>query len=241
MSTSSSPKNPDKTWFRCHDCHSTWPPGPMLQHDIWRAIVGLPRIPNAKRISDIDDGWQLCSKCINIRMHKVFGRELTTADLKPEAHRTAAMDEVRICALPGCDNPVKRPNQDYCCKQHRQLAYVHEKRRQNPSQNLSPVLSPTKSVDSAPDEAREAVESKITATARPHLSSAKPCTRNGYPNGLLEAKDENGLLIFFDTNGERLSRIWGPNDISDVQLRQLKLKRTDMTFPGGRFYRPYDD
>ena len=37
-----------------------------------------------------------------------------------------------ICALPGCKNPVSRSNQTYCCKAHRQLAYVREKRRQAP-------------------------------------------------------------------------------------------------------------
>ena len=37
---------------------------------------------------------------------------------------------IAICALPKCDNPVSRSNQTYCCKAHRQLAYVREKRRQ---------------------------------------------------------------------------------------------------------------
>jgi hypothetical protein len=52
----------------------------------------------------------------------------------------------------------------------------------------------------------------------------------------MESRDENGLLVFHDEIGQ-LVRVWGPDAISDMQLRQIGLEKTDLTFPAGRFYR----
>ena len=49
------------------------------------------------------------------------------------------MSEPGICALLECDKPVERSNQEYCCQQHRQLAYVREKRRQASQEGLLTV------------------------------------------------------------------------------------------------------
>lgn len=39
------------------------------------------------------------------------------------------MSTLKICALPGCNEPVERTGQDFCSRQHRQLSYVHRKRQ----------------------------------------------------------------------------------------------------------------
>jgi hypothetical protein len=43
---------------------------------------------------------------------------------------------------------------------------------------------------------------------------------------------------FFDADDNRLVRVWGVNKISDGQLQQMRLTRTDLKFPRGYFCRP---
>ena len=127
-----------------------------------------------------------------------------------------------ICALPGCKSPVSRSNQTYCCKAHRQLAYVREKRRQAPGMDTDAGKASTSAV--AP--ARSTAELREMASEAGPPTPARPCTRPGYPEGIFEAKDGNGLPLFIDADGHRLLRVWGPSLLSDFQLRHMSLSPT---------------
>jgi hypothetical protein len=81
-----------------------------------------------------------------------------------------------------------------------------------------------------------AVELKEMPLARSLLPVAQSCMRAGFPADILESRDDDGLPIFFTAEGERLFRIWGPNRLSEIELRIMKLTPTDRTFPGGKFY-----
>ena len=80
----------------------------------------------------------------------------------------------------------------------------------------------------APTVAGGTVELKETASEPFLPTAARPCERPGYPEGLFEAKDAHGLPIFFDPDGRRLRRVWGPGTISDFQLANMNLRRTGL-------------
>ena len=61
----------------------------------------------------------------------------------------------------------------------------------------------------------------------PLRTTARPCTRKGYPPDLFEARDHEGLPIFFDADGRRLHRVHGPNALSDIELSMQKLILAD--------------
>jgi len=61
-------------------------------------------------------------------------------------------------------------------------------------------------------------------------------TRAGFPDGLSEGRDGDGLPAFYDEDGVRLFRVWGPNMVSDLQLPQMGLDPTALGFLGGKFY-----
>jgi hypothetical protein len=60
--------------------------------------------------------------------------------------------------------------------------------------------------------------------------------RAGFPADILESRDDDGLPIFFTAEGERLFRIWGPDNLSQIELRIMGLTPTERSFQGGRFY-----
>ncbi|TGR99807.1 MULTISPECIES: hypothetical protein [unclassified Mesorhizobium] len=60
---------------------------------------------------------------------------------------------------------------------------------------------------------------------------------DGYPPDVAVSAGADGLPVFFDVQGDRLFRIWGPSRLSAVELRALKLESTELIFPGGRLYR----
>ena len=51
---------------------------------------------------------------------------------------------------------------------------------------------------------------------------------------------KRNLSHLIDADGMALTRIWGPNTISDFQLKNMGLKRTGITFSGGEYYRIAD-
>jgi hypothetical protein len=71
-------------------------------------------------------------------------------------------------------------------------------------------------------------------------STLRPCTRPGFPPGLFEGADGEGLPIFFNDIGP-LIRVWGTAQPSDLQLRNMRLETTELAFPGGVFLRRLDD
>ena len=61
----------------------------------------------------------------------------------------------------------------------------------------------------------------------------------GFPEGFFEARDWDGLPVFFDGNGERLYRSGVRATSPTFQLRGMTppLARTGLMFPGGMFLR----
>jgi hypothetical protein len=138
---------------------------------------------------------------------------------------TRRQERCRICGEVFDPHQVR---QKYCSTRCRVAGNRLEKR------NKVGVVK--RNVTRAPGTAADAVELKETASDRYLLASAKPCRRPGFPDGIFEARDGAGMPLFFDRDGERLFRIWGPNTISDFQLHNMGLKRTCLIFAGGEYY-----
>ncbi|TIS60721.1 MAG: hypothetical protein E5W93_10280 [Mesorhizobium sp.] len=146
---------------------------------------------------------------------------------RPSAVATMPPDAV-ICA--GCGAPFSpnRPDRRCCSASCRKRL---ERRRKRDT-----VVSPGESVTQPPGAASAAVPRVETPPAG-SVSRLTPCARPGYPPGLFESVDSDGSPIFFDADGDRLFRVWGPNRLSAVELRTMKLGGTEFGFPGGHFYR----
>ncbi|HEV2900327.1 MAG TPA: hypothetical protein VGX71_21325 [Pseudaminobacter sp.] len=68
--------------------------------------------------------------------------------------------------------------------------------------------------------------------------SLTPCKKPGYPPGLTEARDSDGLPAFFSDQGDRLLRVWqGTVALSTVELRVMRLEPTGLAFPNGGLFR----
>ena len=136
-----------------------------------------------------------------------------------------------ICAACGKEFTPKRAGRRFCSDGCKQLNYRNQ---QSNSRNTGYM-----DTSEGADRAQEADGGTLRGRKRAILAelppSAKPCTRSGYPEGLFEAKDQIGLPVFFTAEGEQLTRITGPGTISDFQLRNMRLQRTELTFPGGIF------
>ncbi|WP_027152207.1 hypothetical protein [Mesorhizobium sp. WSM2561] len=135
------------------------------------------------------------------------------------------------CKGCGASFTPSRPDQHCCNASCRAKAQRRRQRRAD----LGEVQSSDKNVRAAPRWLPAAVGRQ--ALADPTSTSPKPCIRPGYPVGIIESRDELGLPVFFDEDGKRLIRNWGPGGFSDVERRVMKLQLTELTFFGGRFYR----
>ncbi len=133
------------------------------------------------------------------------------------------MSPLKICALPGCERPVSRTNQSYCCKAHKQQGY----RAKNRNTEGGAVSQDQETVTRHSAATPAPLASKETAYPTPLSASARPCTRKGYPPDLFEARDRDGLPVFFDADGRRLLRVHGPNALSEIELSIQKLIPAD--------------
>jgi hypothetical protein len=115
---------------------------------------------------------------------------------------------VKICALPGCGKPVERPNQTYCSRQHRQLAYTHEKRRH---QHAGEAESPSEVVEdqtmpgNAPASLKLAAMAKEIATGRLsdlNVHDIKPLPEPVYADTLRHGRVKlNFVAVMQEING----------------------------------------
>ena len=71
-------------------------------------------------------------------------------------------------------------------------------------------------------------------------SVLKQSIRPGFPLRLHEGADRDGLPVFFDDIGP-LARMWGGGQLSELQLSNMRLEKTEHVFPGGVFLRRLDD
>ena len=121
------------------------------------------------------------------------------------------------CALPGCTKsfvPAK-PNQLYCCQQHRQLAYVHDRRqtaRTLPSAALSTAeqaeeaLGHQSAVDSPPRTPLAAFPGRETTNDRLPRNAAGSADaeaddedRNGGPTEIVAVLNDRWRVVFRDS------------------------------------------
>ena len=132
------------------------------------------------------------------------------------------MDAQSHCTICGAAFEPYQQRQRFCSTACRKAAWRREKR---------PVGH------SGTGETFHALSAAPVAAGNGNKAAFELCRRPGFPPGLTEGRDRDGLPIFFSEDGARLHRIWGPANISELQLRQMRLERTEHAFPGGIFCR----
>ena len=140
---------------------------------------------------------------------------------------------IRICAGCGEEFTPARDDQRCCSVGCRKRAERARKRDTSGGQVHRFGKSVTCTPDHAVSAGNDIPEATVVASVFGEALHAAWILE-----GLFEVRDMDGLPVFFDGgSGQRLYRVWGPGDISKVQLRGMTppLVRTELSFPGGTF------